>query len=244
MKIFLDVGGHNGETLNIALNPSWGFDCIHTFEPSLSRYSVLKKFRDKRLYVHNFGLGAKSESRKFYGAGTVGGSIYSNKIFADKNALKYIEEVEVVEASSWILNNTNSDDQIFLKMNCEGSEADILENLIDTKTIFRISSIYVDFDVRKIPGQEFRQALLESSMESQNIDFHSPEKLGNKGERAVEEWLTKELAKIKVNFLKKLIFKLKFYIPSYLILKLVVSKILPRKIVIAIVKKFGRFSRP
>ena len=90
MKIFLDVGGHNGETLNIALNPTWGFDSIHTFEPSTSRYSVLKKFRDKRLYVHNFGLGAKSENKNFYGAGTVGGSIYSNKNFADKNALDYL----------------------------------------------------------------------------------------------------------------------------------------------------------
>jgi len=244
MKIFLDVGGHNGETLNIALNPTWGFDSIHTFEPSSSRYSVLKKFRDKRLYVHNFGLGAKSENKNFYGAGTVGGSIYSNKNFADKNALDYFEVVEIVEASSWILNNTNSSDQIFLKMNCEGSEADILENLIDTKTILRISSIYVDFDVRKIPGQEFRQAVLESAMESQHISFNSPEKLGNKGERAVEEWLTKELVKIKVNHPKKLIFALKLYMPSYLILKSFVSKMLPKKIFILIVRKFGRFSKP
>jgi FkbM family methyltransferase len=243
MRIFLDVGGHNGETLNIALNPTWGFDRIHTFEPSVSRYRILKKFRDKRLFVHNFGLGAKSEIKNFYGAGTVGGSIYSNKNFADKNALNYFEIVQIVEASPWILNNTNPDDQIFLKMNCEGSEADILENLIATKTIFRISSIYVDFDVRKIPGQEFRQALLESSMKSQNIDFYSPEKLRNKGERAVEEWLTGKLAKIKVVFPKRFLFKFKFYLPGYLILKLIVSTILPRKIVITIVRKFGRFSK-
>jgi FkbM family methyltransferase len=243
MKIFLDVGGHNGETLNIALNPIWGFDSIHSFEPSVSRYSVLKKFRDKRLHVHNFGLGAKSEYKNFYGAGTVGGSIYSNKNFADKNSLNYFEVVEIVEASSWILNNTNSGDQIFLKMNCEGSEADVLENLIDTEIILRISSIYVIFDVSKIPGQEFRQVLLENTMKSKSIDFNTPEELGHKGERAVEEWLTKKLVKINVNFLKKLIFMLKFYMPNYLILKLVASKILPKKMFIIIVKKFGRFSK-
>jgi len=34
MRIFLDVGGHHGETLDVALDPRWGFDKIYCFEPA------------------------------------------------------------------------------------------------------------------------------------------------------------------------------------------------------------------
>lgn len=243
MRIFLDVGGHNGETLSVALNPKWEFDSVHSFEPSTSSYSILRKFRGKNLYIHNYGLGSKSETKNFYGAGTVGGSLYPNKNFADKNALNYVEEVKIIEASFWIEENTKPSDQIFLKMNCEGSEADILENLIETSTIFRIASIYVDFDVRKIPGQEFRQTLLENALESLNVSFTTPEKLKTKGEPAIEKWLHTELVAGKVGILKSFLFKFRLYLPTYLLLKLLILKLFPRNLSMLLVKNFGRLSK-
>jgi len=242
-KLFLDVGGHNGETLDVALNPKYGFHEIHSFEPSYYLFSILRKFRDKRLFVHDFGLGAKSETRELYGAGTVGGSIYSKKNFADKNLLKCVEVVKLVNASTWVLNNTTPDDLIFLKLNCEGAEADILDELIRTNTILRISSVYVDFDVRKIPGEEYRQELLETRMCALNIDFTTPEKLGTKGNQAVEIWLQDKLPEVKINYFQTQYFKYKLYLPTYFILKFFIIKFFPEKFVSIIVKRFGRFTR-
>jgi FkbM family methyltransferase len=243
MKIFLDVGGHNGETLDVVLNPKYGFQVVHTFEPSENLFNILRKFRDRRLIAHKFGLGGKSEYRKLYGAGTVGGSVYSEKKFFDENCLNFVEEIKLVKVSNFILDNTTSDDLIFLKLNCEGSEADILEDLIQTNTINRIYSVYVDFDIRKIPGQEYRQELLENSMVSHNIDFTTPDKLGTKGNPAVEIWLNNSLPEVKVNLFQFLYFKFKLYLPTYFILKSIIIKLFPEKFVLILVKRFGRFSK-
>jgi hypothetical protein len=47
------------------------------------------------------------------------------------------------------MNNVKEDDVIFMKMNCEGAECDIIEYLISTGAINRIRHLLVDFDVRK-----------------------------------------------------------------------------------------------
>lgn len=241
MKIFLDVGGHNGETLNVALDPKWGFETVHSFEPSTYLFSKLSKIRDRRLIVHKFGLGKHSEFRRLFGAGTVGGSIYKEKRFADKNSLSFVETVEIQEATTWLINNTKFNDLIFLKMNCEGAEADILENLIKTGFISKIKAIYVDFDVRKIPGQEHRQYLLEEQMTLLNIDYTTPDKLGTKGEAAIEKWLQQSLPIININFFRKWFFKLKLYLPLSLLLKTIILKYFPKNLSIFLIKKFGQF---
>jgi hypothetical protein len=32
-KIFIDVGGHEGQSVHVALEPKFAFDEVHTFEP-------------------------------------------------------------------------------------------------------------------------------------------------------------------------------------------------------------------
>jgi hypothetical protein len=54
-----------------------------------------------------------------------------------------------VKSSEWMMNNVKEDDVIFMKMNCEGAECDIIEYLISTGAINRIRHLLVDFDVRK-----------------------------------------------------------------------------------------------
>ena len=157
MRIFLDVGAHDGETLDVALDPRWGFERIHSFEPASTRLKTLRKFRHKRLAIHDFGLSSQTKNTTLYGAGLLGGSIYSEKNYLDAKATSYTEEIKLQSASEWLNKNTTANDEIFLKLNCEGSEADILENLISTQMISRIKSIYVDFDIRKVPGQEYLQ---------------------------------------------------------------------------------------
>ena len=240
MRIFLDVGAHDGETLDVALDPKWGFDRIDSFEPASTRLKTLRKFRHKRLAVHDFGLSSQTKNTTLYGAGLLGGSIYSEKKYLDVKATSYTEEIKLQSASEWLSENTTDDDEVFLKLNCEGSEADILENLIEEKLIFRVKSIYVDFDIRKVPGQAHRQKEIEDKLRSLQIDFQTPDTLGIAANAGVEKWLNGCVTKTKSNILRKLYFSARLYRPAYLTAKNLSLRFLPSKLHKFVVSKFGR----
>ena len=242
MRIFLDVGAHDGETLDVALDPKWGFDRIDSFEPASTRLETLRKFRHKRLAIHDFGLSSQTKNTTLYGAGLLGGSIYSEKNYLDAKATSYVEDIKLQSASEWLIKNTSASDEIFLKLNCEGSEADILENLIVGKLIFRVKSIYVDFDIRKVPGQAHRQKEIEDKLRSLQIDFQTPDTLGTAANAGVEKWLAGSLIKVKPGVFKKLYFSVGLYRPFYLTAKKIVLKYFPRKLKMFIISKFGRHS--
>ena len=242
MRIFLDVGAHDGETLDVALDPKWGFDRIDSFEPASTRLETLRKFRHKRLAIHDFGLSSQTKNTTLYGAGLLGGSIYSEKNYLDAKATSYKEEIKLQSASEWLTKNTSAGDEVFLKLNCEGSEADILENLIAEQLIFRVKSIYVDFDIRKVPGQAHRQKKIEDKLRSLQIDFQTPDTLGIAANAGVEKWLAESLTKFKPGVFKKLYFSIGLYRPFYLTAKKIVLKYFPKNLKIFIIRKFGRHS--
>ena len=242
MRIFLDVGAHDGETLDVALDPKWGFDRIDSFEPASARLETLRKFRHKRLAIHDFGLSSQTKNTTLYGAGLLGGSIYSEKNYLDAKATSYVEDIKLQSASEWLIKNTSASDEIFLKLNCEGSEADILENLIVEKLIFRVKSIYVDFDIRKVPGQAHRQKEIEDKLRSLQIDFQTPDTLGIAANAGVGKWLAGSLTKVKPGISKRLYFSIGLYRPFYLTAKKIVLKYFPRTFKIFIIRKFGRHS--
>ena len=45
-RVFLDVGGHVGETLAEVVKPRWAFDRIWTFEPATACLPALEAFAD------------------------------------------------------------------------------------------------------------------------------------------------------------------------------------------------------
>jgi FkbM family methyltransferase len=240
MRIFLDVGAHDGETLDIALDPRWGFDRIHSFEPASTRLKTLRKFRHRKLAIHDFGLSSQTKNTTLYGAGLLGGSIYSEKNYLDAQATSFTEEIKLESATEWLSKNTKLDDDIYLKLNCEGSEADILEDLISHDSISKIKSIYVDFDIRKVPGQAYRQKEIEDKLKFLGVDFQTPELLGIAANAGVEKWLAGCLVKLEPSFFKKLYFSSRLYRPLYLTAKNLSLKFLPLKIQKFLISKFGR----
>jgi FkbM family methyltransferase len=242
MRIFLDVGAHDGETLDIALDPRWGFDRIDSFEPASARLKTLRKFRHRNLAIHDFGLSSQTKNTTLYGAGLLGGSIYSEKNYLDAQATSYTEEIKLESATEWLSKNTKLDDEIYLKLNCEGSEADILEDLISNESIFKIRSIYVDFDIRKVPGQAYRQREIEDKLNSLGVDFQTPELLGIAANAGVKKWLDGSLTQIDPNLFKKLYFSTRMYRPFYLTAKNLVVRYFPKGLQKIIIRKFGRHS--
>jgi FkbM family methyltransferase len=189
VRIFLDVGAHYGESLDVALDPRWGFEKICSFEPAHSCQRVLRGFRDERVRVVPAGLSRATGSATLFGAGLGGASVYADKVNLGGDIEQ--ETVSLVRATDWVLANTSDGDEIYLKLNCEGSECDVLEDLLDSGAISRITSIYVDFDVRKIPSQAHRQTAVEERLRERRRHFVTRDVLSSPGgPRAVREWLT------------------------------------------------------
>src|SRR5262249_33531928 len=125
LKVFLDVGAHDGASLHAVRDPKYGFDRIYCFEPASSCWPVLEAVSDERVTVCRFGLWDRTGEHTLYDTGSVGASVFADK-FAGARAG---EPARFVRATDWFLDNLGERDVVFLKLNCEGAEVDIVEDL-------------------------------------------------------------------------------------------------------------------
>lgn len=240
MRIFVDVGAHYGETLDVALDPRWGFDRIYSLEPAMDCQRLLSRFRDSRLILDGRGLSNRDGTADLYGAGLLGGSVYADKPQGDGGG---IETITLVRASSWMRDRTSPGDEVFLKLNCEGSEVDVLEELLSSDALDVVRSIYVDFDVRKIPSQAHRQATIEAALKSAGIAYFVPGDLGSAGNPAVRAWLATSLTHAPTDLRARVRHALRLYLPPYLMVKAFARGILPRRWFLWMGARFGRRGR-
>lgn len=166
MKIFLDVGGHRGETLEVVLSPKFRFDLVHCFEPIPELYEHIRTtfaagISAGKLQVHNFGLADFTGERNLYGTGPqenfgdgLGASLFADK--CDIDASHYIK-CRFMSASEFVTEHTPADDFVVLKMNCEGGEILILRDLMKSEQIQNINFMMIDFDIRQIPSQRMQE---------------------------------------------------------------------------------------
>ncbi len=148
-KIFLDVGAHTGETLAIALEPKYCFDKLYCFEPVAECCDAIRELSDKRVEVCEYGLWNENCTGKIYNPKSKSGSLFKEKF--EVGALS--RDVKLVRASDWFNQNIMMEDVVYLKLNCEGAECAILDDLIKTDEYKKIDVLMVDFDVRKISSQ-------------------------------------------------------------------------------------------
>ena len=209
MRVFIDIGSHFGECIFKALNPALSFDLILAYEPSSFAASRINLIKDKRVEVNNFALGSSNEQKILYGSGLIGASIYSEK---KGNSLVSSETIMVKNASQELGKYITPSNVVFLKLNCEGSEIEILQNLNDSGLLNNIDYIYVDWDARKILSLqewylEFRKELLE-----ENYNIVSADKFPVTGWLGVEMWL-EEFKNSKINLIQKIKYKTFSFLP-------------------------------
>ena len=152
--IFLDVGAHNGQTLHEITRPKYEFRTIFSFEPMVREFQhILRAYRSfDNVQVFDYGLGDHTGITNLYGPNEhCESSIYPQK---SDVAEYHVYPCTIVEASNWFERNTTEDDTIIMKINAEGSEIPIMNNLIDSGFVHRIDNVMLDFDIRKVPGME------------------------------------------------------------------------------------------
>jgi FkbM family methyltransferase len=164
MKIFLDVGTYKGWTLKIAMQ--YPFDKIYCFEPVPSKCELIRKMADERVTVFECGLWNKTKKKTIYNPETLGASLFKDK---NPNLKKGEMQISVIRASEWFKKFLKEDDEVYLKMNCEGAEWAILDDLIKSGEYKKLKAVMVDFDIRKIPSQKHLMAEMKERLLKLNI---------------------------------------------------------------------------
>lgn len=155
--IFIDVGGYEGQTLDEVIKPHWGFSKIYCLEPMPRQFEVLtQKYSDlENVVLLEYGLSDQTGSAIIYGDN----SLMEASLYADKrDANSSFETICQFVAASEFVSGLDTDDEIIMKLNCEGAETVILQNLIETGIIWDLDNIMIDFDVRKIPSMAWSEA--------------------------------------------------------------------------------------
>ncbi|MEL6457012.1 MAG: FkbM family methyltransferase [Cyanobacteria bacterium J06621_15] len=154
MKIFLDVGAHIGQTIDAVVAPKYEFDKIFCFEPCEESILQLKQKQilDSRIEIQQFGLYKENVKTTIFGKGDIGASIFKDHSSLENSSVP-CETIQLIKVSDWFRDNLSEDDEVYMKLNCEGCECDIINDLLDTGEYSKLTSVMIDFDVRKIPSK-------------------------------------------------------------------------------------------
>jgi FkbM family methyltransferase len=188
MKVFLDVGAHAGWTLMAVRDPKYRFERIYCFEPASACWPALERLADRRVTICRFGLWNETTKRTLYDAGTRSASLHADKFEGSPSS----EEVQLVRATDWFRQHLRDDDGVYLKLNCEGAEVDIVEDLLGSGEFARLRAVMIDPDVRKIPSQRHRERELRDRLAATGLTNFALEEdvmIGETHRLRIQNWL-------------------------------------------------------
>jgi FkbM family methyltransferase len=154
-NIFLDIGAHWGETLDEVLSPVWAFDLVYAFEPDPEAVAILKsKFASAissgQLIIVESALSDRDGEAQLFGGNEGGGaSLYADKTDIDPAKRRTIR---LIQTRRFFADTLSKSDNIIAKLNCEGGEVPILNDLLDSGELSKLAHAIIDFDIRKVRG--------------------------------------------------------------------------------------------
>jgi FkbM family methyltransferase len=156
-KIFLDIGGWNGASVEFFLkyHPEAKEFEIYTFECDRKNIIILN---NRHLPINLIKKAAWSSDGvvRFYPGGNMpqsGGTLYKEKTTGKVNPNRFYE-VESIDLAKFIKNNFTKESYIICKMNCEGAEYELIPHLKKNNLIEWIDKWYVQWHYDKIKMNE------------------------------------------------------------------------------------------
>ena len=189
MRIFLDIGAHVGETVRGVLDPVYRYDRIICFEPVKACCEQLAHIEDPRVTILPFGLWKETCERPVFGPRSLAASVFPYTSHLDTSTF---EMCRFVLASEWFGANMRKEDTVFLKLNCEGCECDIVDDLLDSSEFDKVDFMMIDFDVRKIPSQKHREKEVRSRLKKYpfpRVSFCKDVMIGPTHAARIQHWL-------------------------------------------------------
>lgn len=161
-KILLDCGCHYGKGLRkqIEINqidPSWKIYCWEANPYTYEHFLKIDRFKHLDITAYHAAVSNTDGTIKFNvqsSNGKNGGSTKSGTgssiVSLDEWRCKgggFVEEVEVprINLSKWMSEHLIKDDMVILKMDIEGAEYDVLEEIIHSGAIDLIDKVYIEW---------------------------------------------------------------------------------------------------
>lgn len=186
-RILVDVGAHEGQTVIAAVEAGFRFDQIHCLEPSPESAAQLRRLRLSELTVHEAALWSSNGKRRLHGSGSQGASLFGDKAVKGSDSLT---SVRLIDVRDWLNAYTRASDHVFLKLNCEGSECEILDALVqDTDLRDRVKSILVYFDALKVPSQAHRVPQTMEKCKEAGLQLVDSRSMGTHHDERIQKWL-------------------------------------------------------
>jgi len=160
-KIFLDLGVHNGQTLEMGIKTYPHFDRFIGIEPvtSLCEKAIgrCSAYKDKNIKVYNIALDSLSVLKKtitFYEDTSKGNHQLGSSLFSDKT-MRTNKKVEVMcwDVNHFFRTNFKDNDQVVMKIDVEGAEYRIFDALITSGLLKKhVIKIFAEWHWNKVPS--------------------------------------------------------------------------------------------
>jgi FkbM family methyltransferase len=191
--VFIDVGGHRGQTLDEVTKPTYCFDRIYCFEPMPEEFAALERAygSDQRVTLVQAALSDRSGDVPIYGSNERMGAT----MFREKRNLAQPDRTTVcraIRASDFFAQHLDDTGTVVMKLNCEGAECIIMNDLLESGQVWKLANVLIDFDVRKIPGMEQDEQTLRARMRAVGFERYSDSMsvmLGPTHQQRIHHWL-------------------------------------------------------
>lgn len=141
-SIVFDVGGHLGDW---ASNIYAKYNCwVHVFEPIKEYHEFIGKrfIKNKKIVVHPFGLAGSNEQKELALLADSSTTFFVNNPFTKIPGNTKRELIKLGRVSEITKQFKEID---LMKLNIEGGEYDLIDDLIDTGEIKKIKNLQVQF---------------------------------------------------------------------------------------------------
>ncbi len=192
-NILIDCGAHLGQTIdcfklsNAYKNNKWK---IYSFEAIKDLCEIISK-KHKDINLINKAVWIKNDTINFYQTKIKKNYIKSENLLHGQGSSLIIEKtsgeldkdnpvlVECIDLSNWIKNNFDKNDNIWLKIDIEGAEYEVLNHLIQTNIISYIDKLFIEFHYNKINLDVNIHNDIISKLKSYDLDIIE-DKIGQK----------------------------------------------------------------
>lgn len=162
-SIVFDLGGYQGSFAENIYNKFKS--TVHIFEPAHDYYHrIVRKFKENdKIHVHHFGISNENTELTLYKSHDATSIFRNNKTY-DEEVCKFVKFED-------FMNTVSIDTVDLIKLNIEGSEFDVLPDIINSDWIKKIHNIQVQFHNMDEDSVSKRNNILENLSKTHKCDW-------------------------------------------------------------------------
>ena len=142
--------------------------------------------------------------------GAIGASVIPGKALTQT-----VERCQFIDAARWMAENIMADDVVWMNMNCEAAEIEVLDRLLTSREIHKINDMLVQFDAEKVPGMEHRAVEMRARLRAAGVAFIEARQIAfgrrNTAKNGTANWLSwtesSPLGRLRYSLLNRIAFR-------------------------------------